>query len=99
MSMVNIGKESLSDSLLTGNGSVGTSEDKISAVNLTVDKHVVVRADSGNGNVIKVGRPGQAANGFILNAGEQTPPMYVNETDKVRVIGGAAAQVFSWLAN
>jgi hypothetical protein len=99
MSMVNIGKESLEDSLLTGHGTVGTDEAKISEVNFPVAKHIVVRAASGNGNTITVGRPGQAANGFVLAAGEQTPPMYVTETDKVRVIGGAADQDYSWIAN
>lgn len=99
MSMVNIGRESMPDSLLTGHGTVGTSEAKISAVSFPIAKHVVIRAAAGNTNTITVGRPGQAVNGFILAAGEQTPPIYVDETDKVRVIGGAAGQDFSYLAN
>ena len=99
MTTINIGKESLEDGFLTGNGTVGTSEAKISAVNFPIRKHVVIRADSGNTNTITVGRPGAATVGYVLAAGEQTPPLYVDETDKVRVIGGAASQNFSWVAN
>jgi hypothetical protein len=34
-----------------------------------------------------------------LKAGEKTPPIYVNETDKIAVIGGDADQAYSWIAN
>lgn len=92
-----IGKESV-DRFFAGNGTVGTAEAAISPVGLDVRKHIVVRADSGNGNTVIVGPVGHAANGFVLNAGEQTPPIYVENTDLVAVIGGAASQNFSWIA-
>ncbi len=99
MSFVNIGKESLDDGLLLGNGTVGTDEAKLSEINFPVNKHIVIRADSGNGSTVKVGRPGQASVGFILNPGEQTPPLYVSSTDLLRVIGGDVDQVYSWVGN
>ncbi len=97
--VVEITRESVPTSFYAGNGTIGATEGKISAVNFPILKHIVIRADSDNGSTITVGRPGQASDGFILNAGEQTPPIYVDETDKVRVYGGDADQVFSWIAN
>lgn len=99
MSVVNIAEESLSDGFHAGNGSIGTAEDKISTVEFKVRKHLVIRANSGNSGTVSVGTPGNAANGFVLAAGEQTPPIYVNSTDKVRIIGSAASQGYSWVSN
>lgn len=98
MSTVSVSKESLPD-FLAGSGTIGTTEGKLSSVNFPVRKHLVIRADAANTNTIKVGRPGNAAGGFVLAAGEQTPPIYVDSTDKVAVVGGAANQAYSWLAN
>ncbi len=94
----NIGKEA-AESFFAGNGSVGISAQPLEAVGMPVAKHVVVRADSGNGSTIKVGPIGRSDSGFILNACEQTPPIYVDSTDKIEVIGGDADQVYSWIAN
>jgi hypothetical protein len=97
MSVVNVVKESLPE-FLAGHGTVGTDEQKISEVNLPVHKHIVIRAASDNGGEIMVSSPGRAAEGFILAQGEQTPPIYVDETDKVAVVGSEADQDYSWLA-
>lgn len=99
MTNVNIANESLQEGFNAGNGTVGTSEAKISAINFPVRKHIVIRANTGNTNTVKVGTVGNATNGFVLLEGETTPPIYVNETDKVAVIGGAADQGYSWVAN
>lgn len=99
MSVVQITKESLPDGFHAGHGTIGTSEGKISAVAFPIRKHLVIRADSGNTNTIIVGTPGDAANGFKLAAGEQTPNLYVDSTDKIGIVGGAAGQNFSWVAN
>jgi hypothetical protein len=97
MSTMEIGVEALPE-FKAGNGSVDTTEIPLSLA-FKVYKHVVVRADSGNGNTIKVGPVGYAANGFILNAGEQTPPIYIDSLDKIGVIGGANGQIFSWVSS
>ena len=97
MNTVSIGNESIADPLMAGNGTVGTSEAPLSDPDFQVHKWIIVRADSGNGDDIIVGRPGNAANGFILHAGESTPPMYVDNTSKIAIIGGAPAQAYSWL--
>lgn len=96
---VNIAKESLPSGFMAGNGTVGTSEQVIDDKAFAIQKHIVIRADSDNGNDIIVGRPGDAANGFILHAGETSPPIYVDDTSKVAVVGGAADQAYSWIAN
>lgn len=97
MSVVSISKESI-DNFLAGNGTIGTTEGKLSSVAFKVNKHIVIRADSANTSTIKVGRPGNAAGGFVLNAGDETPPIYVDQTDKIGIVGGAAGQNFSWVA-
>lgn len=98
MSQVNIGKECISQ-FLTGHGTVGAAEAALSTIVWPVMKHVVVRASADNGNTVSVGPKNNSANGFILAAGEQTPPIYVDSTDKIFVIGGAADQDYSWIAN
>lgn len=93
---MNIGKESLPE-FLAGSGSVDQTEIPLS-LGFQVFKHVVVRSDSDNNSTIKVGPAGHAASGFILNPGEQTPPIYVDSLAKIGVIGGANDQLFSWIA-
>ena len=94
---IDIGKESL-PSFAAGSGSVGTSAAQLPGG--LVNKHVVIRADSGNGNVVMVGQSAATvASGFVLAAGEQTPPIYVDDLGKLWVKGGAAAQAYSWLVN
>jgi hypothetical protein len=95
--IVSIGKEALA-SFAAGNGSVGASA--IQLPGAAVSKHVVIRASSDNGNVVIVGHsPDAVGAGFVLAAGEQTPPIYVDDLSKVWVKGGAASQAFSWLVN
>jgi len=98
MSTVSIATESIAD-FHAGHGTVGTAEAKISSVAFPIRKFLVIRADSGNTSVVMVGTPGDAANGFALAAGQETPPLYIDSTDKVRVVGGAASQAYSWLSN
>lgn len=96
---VSVGKEAV-DSFYAGNGTVGETPQPLHEVGVIVRKHVVVRADSGNGSeTISVGPPSRSASGFILAAGEQTPPIYVENTDLIEVVGSAAAQAYSWIAN
>jgi len=97
MSVVSIAKESITE-FHAGHGTIGTSEDKISAVAFTVRKHLVIRANKANTDSVFVGTPGDATNGYKLGAGDETPPIYVDSTDKVAIVGGAAGQNFSWLS-
>ena len=96
---VNIAKESLPTGFMAGNGTVGVSEEVIDALAFPIQKHIVIRADSDNGGDIIVGRPGAAVSGFILHAGETSPPIYVDDTSKVAVVGSEADQDYSWIAN
>ncbi len=96
MSTVSITKESLPD-FLAGNGTIGTAEGKVSAVNFPICKSLTLRADSANTSTIKVGRPGNSANGFVLAASNETT-IYADQTDKVAIVGGAANQAYSWVA-
>jgi hypothetical protein len=79
-------------SFSAGNGTVGTTPQQLS-IACDVLKHVVVRASSGNNSTITVGPT--SATGFILAAGEQTPPIYVNDISKILVVGGMADQNYS----
>ena len=80
-----------------GNGTVGTSEQKLSAIDWPLLKFVAIQASADNGDTITVGRPGAASAGWILNAGESTPPIPVDNTSKLAVIGGDAGQQYNWL--
>ncbi len=62
-------------------------------------KYVMVRANGANTNVIMVGHSADAvSDGFILSAGQQSPPIYVDNLNKVYLLGGAAGQGYSWIA-
>ena len=69
------------------------------AVGWPVKKYVMLRANGANGNVIMVGnRADNAEDGFILSAGQQSPAIFVNDLNKVYIVGGAADQGYSWIA-
>lgn len=95
MSSVNVAKESVAD-WNSGNGTVGTTPQAIGEY--PVKKHVVIRATTGNTGTIGLSpNAGSAANGFILGAGETSPPIYVDDLNKVFVVGSAASQSYSWI--
>ena len=81
-----------------GHGTVGVSS-QVLANPQDVVKYVVIKADLTNTNDVFVGGSGVAtSNGFRLDAGEATPPIHIDDLGKVYVVGGAAAQGYSWLA-
>jgi len=64
-----------------------------------VKKYVMVRANGANGDVVMIGESAAGVgDGFILSAGQQSPPIYVNNLNKVYLVGGAANQGYSWIA-
>jgi hypothetical protein len=86
MSVVEIVKESL-PSWAAGDGTVGTTPAKLGS--LPVLKHVIVRANGGNGSdKVMVGHSAAAAAaGFVLASGVRSPPIYVDDLAKVWVVG------------
>lgn len=95
--IVEIGKEAV-DRFFAGHGTVDTTPQPLHEVGCTVRKHIVVRASSGNGaDLLMVGPVSHSAAGFVLAAGEQTPPIYVENTDMVEVVGSASVD-YSWVA-
>jgi len=69
------------------------------AVGWPVKKYVMLRANGANGNVIMVGNTADNAdNGFILSAGQQSPPLHVDDLNKLYIVGGAVDQGYSWVA-
>jgi hypothetical protein len=69
------------------------------AVGRELKKYVMLRANGANGNVIMVGHSAAAVgDGFILSAGQQSPPIYVDNLNKVYLVGGAGGQGYSWIA-
>jgi hypothetical protein len=64
-----------------------------------IKKYVVVRANGANTNVITVGTTAaHVGDGFILSAGQISPPIYVDQLNKVYLKGGAADQGYSYIA-
>lgn len=81
-----------------GDGTIGTSGAML--VSFPVRKHVVIRANAGNESTIIIGHSEAAlANGFVLSAGQMTPPIYIDELSKVWIKGGDADQGYSWIAS
>ena len=94
---VSIANEALPE-FLHGHGTVGTTKAVI-ANQTPLKKYVIIKADLTNTNNIFVGGVNvTAANGFMLDAGESTPPIHIDDLSKVYVIGDAASQSYSWLA-
>lgn len=82
----------------SGSGVVGVTAQAIGTGQ--VRKHVVIRANGGNTGTISIGTTKiNAVDGFILAAGNQTPPIYVEDLSKVFIVGSAANQGYSWLAS
>lgn len=99
MQPVYIGKESLPEGFAAGNGSVGTSETPLVAVSVAVRKHVTIRANAGNSGTISFGPKNRSNAGFILAAGDTSPPIYVEDAKLIYLIGSDVSQAYSWLSN
>ena len=94
---VDVAKESIAG-WASGNGTVGTTPQKLG--DYPVAKKVVVRANGGNSGVITIGATSdQAAEGFILAAADRSPEIYVDDINKIWVVGSAAGQGYSWIAS
>jgi hypothetical protein len=99
MSTINVANQSVS-SWNAGHGSVGETAQALSTGAPAVKKHIVVRADAGNSGTITVGpNAGAASGGFVLGAGEQTPPIFVDDLKKVWVVGSGSDQAYSWVCS
>lgn len=97
MGTVDIGKEAL-DRFAAGSGTIGTTPDHLP--DGLVCKHVVVRANGGNAGIVIVGHSQEAvADGFILSAGQMTPPVHVNDRNKVWLVADQAGQGYSWISS
>lgn len=97
MTPVHVINESVpGDQLRIGHGTVGVAEQPLDAIEWPLRKWIVVQANAGNGNTVTVGRPGSATDGWVLAAGEETPPIPVDNTRHLAVIGGAASQDYNW---
>jgi hypothetical protein len=69
------------------------------SVGWPVKKYIMLRANGANGNVIMVGHSAAGAgDGFLLSAGQQSPPIYVENLNKLYLVGGAGNQGYSWIA-
>jgi len=64
-----------------------------------VNKYVVVRANGANTGIILIGTTvANVGDGFILSAGQVSPPIYVDQLNKLYLVGGTANQAYSWIA-
>lgn len=95
---VSIAKEAASE-FKTGHGVVGAAKAAVATAETLLIRYVVIKADLGNTNNVYVGGSNVlTTTGFMLDAGEATPPIHIDDLSKVWVIGGAASQGYSWLA-
>ncbi len=79
----------------TGSGVVDTTAIAIGVAGLSI----TIRANGSNTGVICIGNTAEsAAEGYILSSGDVSPPIYVDETYKVFIVGSVKGQGYSWLA-
>jgi len=98
MSLVNIGRESGS-SFSAGSGTVGTTSQPLGPPT-PVRKHVVVRAARSNNGNIRLGSTAESAGeGYLMENGRISPPIYVDDVSKIFVVAEAPDQVYSWIAS
>jgi hypothetical protein len=100
MSVVHVSKTSVRD-FCAGHGVVDSSTEKVvidlGSAGLPVTKHLTIRADINNTDAILIGRPGNAAAGFVLRPGETSPPLFVENVNDVALIAASGSQAFSWV--
>ena len=82
----------------TGTGTAGTTA-QAAGLGFEAAKSVLIKAAAANTDKVYVGHSlnVSSANGFELSAGESVE-IPVDSLGKVFVIGGAASQVYSWVA-
>jgi hypothetical protein len=96
---INIEVSTVGDRLQFGQGSVGTTKQKlgISPTTEPLKRGVTIKAITGNANVVYVGGPELASNnGYPLIAGESLF-IAAASIEQVWVLGGAAAQNYAWV--
>lgn len=82
-----------------GHGIAVAVNERGRAVGWEVKKYIMLRANGANTSIIMVGnRADNASEGFILSAGQQSPAIFVDNLNKVYIVGGAADQGYSWIA-
>jgi hypothetical protein len=95
---VNIAKEA-GEEFQNGHGTIGAAKAALVSAENLINKYVIIKADLTNTNNVFVGTSTvTAVNGFMLDAGEVTPPIPIDDLSKVYIIGDAASQGYSWLA-
>lgn len=95
---VAIVEESLEDGFNAGHDTVGATEQALASA-WRVRKHVVITADAANTDPIFIGTQNNSANGFVLKAGDTSPPIYVDDVSKVFVTGASSDPAYSWISN
>jgi len=82
----------------TGHGVAGVAKSQVVAVETPIEKYVEIKADLTNTNNVFVGLNNVlTTTGYMLDAGELIR-IPIDDLSKVWVIGGAAAQGYSWIA-
>lgn len=95
---IDIFKESLSFGFNAGNSTAGATEKPLDKA-WPVNKHVVIHADADNTDPILIGTENNSANGFVLAAGETSPPIYVDDVSKVFITGASSNPAYSWISH
>ncbi len=83
---MNIGREAVEE-FRAGQGLATQFASPILSSSVSVLKHVTIRAATGNSGDIYVGPSGVAVGtGFLLDAGDESPPILIDDLSKVHVI-------------
>jgi hypothetical protein len=94
LSNIEIGRESV-EQWFSGNSTVGTTPKQLHS-GQAIYKHVRIRAHSG---VITIGDSSlRAGSGFILAAGDLSPPIFVDDLSHLWIVGDASGRSYSWCA-
>lgn len=91
-------KEAVSE-FYSGSGTVDATAAQLHT-GRTIVKWVIIKAAADLGaKTISIGpAEGQAAGGFVLTAGQESPPICIDNLNKVWLIGSDAGCGYSWIA-
>jgi len=82
----------------TDAGTCTTTPKQLKDLSFPLKHYVMVRANSGNTKVICIGNSDCKNTGLILAGGEQTPPIPIDNLNKLWVASAEGDQGYSWIA-
>jgi hypothetical protein len=94
---IDVSKESLPNGLNADELVCTTSESPVADGDWPIRKYFVIQADSSNTDDILFGPRGNAKNGYRLAPGETSPPIKLDEVNKVGIVAASGSQAYHWM--